>query len=62
MDSLILVGYDEETKKETAKQCLRIGTKVFYSLHFQLKHDFLEIADTVKMLTAVIYMDGYFSL
>lgn len=64
MDSLVFVGYDEETEKktqqrhdccQTAKQCIRRGSKVFCSLQFQLKHDFLETADTVKALTAVIY-------
>lgn len=45
----------------TEKWNIRRGTKVFCSLLFQLKHDFLETADTVKPLTAVIYMDGYLS-
>lgn len=45
----------------TEKWDIRRGTKVFCLPLFELKHDFLEMADTVKPLTAVIYMDGYFS-
>jgi len=40
---------------QAAKQCIRRGTKVFCSSYFQLQHNFLETADTVKVLTAVIY-------